>query len=352
MNVSPKSVVASLFLLFTAPAFASSPASSHSPNLKSGSAAPGESESARYARRCQNHAPTRGSSEQGTLLWGTRQAWRSRQGSETQRSVLVSVDIQASFHPDGKTQSVRLENGRLVAEHDTTRSLLGTVFQGTSSDGKPVEVALCGAEPAPDDPELVWYRIEAWNPVAQEWENPCAATGNLPDPRALAVSGFWDSRGAHHATPGKFTLACEDGAITKCIRWGYKPWASRDGQSLADLHQACTRMARADYCGNGRSHTRQGTTIDMYDAFGMLSPTTEASAAWNPAHASFEAAWAPDGATCMARTRQGEALEKILQECPGRFSTSAAASLGGGDDCAVQRVKESDRTALLRNRSY
>ena len=50
------------------------------------------------------------------------------------------------------------------------------------------------------------------------------------------------------------TLACEGGAITKCIRWGYQPWAQHSGSSLKELHQACTRMARADYCGTGLGH--------------------------------------------------------------------------------------------------
>src|SRR5437868_11480976 len=111
-------------------------------------------------------------------------------------------------------------------------------------------------------------------------------------------------------------------------------------------------MARADYCGNGRSHTHQDTIIDMYDQFGVLSRTTEASEGWDPARASFEAAWGPDGATCLSRTRDGRALETILQECPDRFRTGAVAELGEGDRCKVQQPGVSPRAALLRNQSY
>lgn len=199
---------------------------------------------------------------------------------------------------------------------------------------------------------MVWYRIEAWNTVAQEWENPCVALNRVPDPRALAVNGVWDASGARRDAPGKFTFACENGAISKCIHWGYKPWVSHAGQSLADLHQACTRMARADYCGNGRSHTHEDTTIDMYDRLGMIERATEVSADWDPARGSFEAAWAPDGATCLAHTRDGRALESILQECPDRFSTGRMTDLGQQDRCVVQRTNVSPDTALLRNRSY
>jgi ADYC domain len=188
--------------------------------------------------------------------------------------------------------------------------------------------------------------------VAQEWENPCVAVDRVPDPRALAVAGVWNDSGARKDVPGRFTFACENGAITKCALWGYKPWASRGGQSLTELHQACTRMARADYCGNGNSHTYQDNPIDMYDQLGLLARTKEASAAWDPAKASFEAAWGPDGATCLSRTRDGRALETVLKECPTRFQKGAVAELGEGDRCAVQQAGASPKAALLRNHSY
>ncbi|QRO02608.1 hypothetical protein JRI60_20905 [Archangium violaceum] len=306
-------------------------------------------EADRYARRCQFQAPHRTVKPQGTMLWGTKRSWDTEKTAPELSSVLVSVDLAPLRQADAQVKALTLEGGRLVA---SGKGVVGTVLQGTASDGKPVEVAICGAEPSPEDPGMIWYRIEAWNAVAQEWENPCVALDRVPDPRALAVGGTWDASGAHQDAPGKLTFACENGAITKCIRWGYKPWESRDGHSLADLHQACTRMARADYCGNGRSHTHQDTAIDMYDRLGVLARTTEAADGWDPARASFEAAWAPDGATCLARTRDGRALETILKECPNRFQTGAALELGQGDRCTVRRADASPATALLRNMSY
>ncbi|HVG63253.1 MAG TPA: ADYC domain-containing protein [Hyalangium sp.] len=307
----------------------------------------------RYARRCQSHATDRNTTPSGTLLWGTKRTWdESQQRTDERRSVLVSIDISSQRIPDAQVQSLELRKGRLIASPVPSASLVGAVLQGSASDGKPVEVALCGAEPAPEDSDMVWYRIEAWNPVAQAWENPCVATGRVPDPRAMPVSGVWDSTGTHQQVKGKLTLACENGVISKCIRWGYKPWASRDGQSLADLHQACTRMARADYCGNGRSHTSQDTVIDMYDRLGVRLSTTTASASWDPERASFEAAWATDGATCLSHMRDGRALETLLRECPGRFHIGAPVDLGHGDRCTVQRADMSPELALLKNRSY
>jgi hypothetical protein len=337
-------------LLLAAPALATTPASKPQ-NANPKSATP-LSEAERYSRRCQGRAPDRSGTPQGTMLWGMKGSWGPHAGGEEQRSVIVSVDLSALRKTQTPVQSLRLEQGRLVATPEGSTGPVGTVLLGSSSEGKPVEVAFCGAEPAAEDPHMSWYRIEAWNPVAQEWENPCVATGSVPDPRVLAVGGVWDASGARKDMPGKLTLACETGVITKCINWGYKPWASRDGKSLAELHQACTRMARADYCGNGRSHTQEGTLIDMYDRLGVLSATTESSPDWELSRVSFEAAWAPDGASCLARTRDGRPLESILQECPGRFRSGAAVDLGQGDRCTLQREGMSPGTPLLRNRSY
>ncbi|SEU33204.1 ADYC domain-containing protein [Stigmatella erecta] len=312
----------------------------------------------RYERRCQSRAPQRTVKPQGTLLWGTRRDWDTSKAADERSSVLVSASLEPLRQADAQVKALKLDGGRLVAVSTSGpgipggRGVVGTVLQGKAGDGKPVEVAICGAEPSAEDPGMVWYRIETWNALAQEWENPCVALDRVPDPRALAIQGVWDASGARQDVPGQLTFACENGALTKCIRWGYKPWEHREGQSLAALHQACTRMARADYCGNGRSHTRQDTAIDMYDRLGVLARTTESSADWDVARASFEAAWAPDGATCLARTRDGRALETVLQECPGRFSADAVLDLGEGDRCAVRRADLSPAAALLRNQSY
>jgi hypothetical protein len=358
MTMFKKSLFAAMCLMGLS-TYASSPPASKPDSAKPASKVTAATDAERYARRCQAQSAQRYFWPQGTMLWGTKRSWDTEKVAEERSSVLVSADLGALRQAKAGVKSLRLEGGHLTASPASPQALepaamgvVGTVLQGTASDGKPVEVAICGAEPSSEDPDMVWYRIEVWNTVAQEWENPCVALDRVPDPRALAVSGTWDATGARQDSPGKVTFACENGAIAKCANWGYKPWASRDGHSLADLHQACTRMARADYCGNGKSHTHQDTTIDMYDQLGVLSRTTEASVGWDPARASFEAAWGPDGATCLSRTRDGRALETILQECPNRFRTGAVVELGEGDRCMAQRPDVNPKTALLRNQSY
>ena len=86
-------------------------------------------------------------------------------------------------------------------------------------------------------------------------------------------------------------------ALGKCVIWGYRPWAtatrcqdqSCSTVSLADYHQACTHLVRADYCGNGVPYTVNGTLIDIFDD---LTPPIQARAgSWG-----LEARWTPSGA--------------------------------------------------------
>ncbi|WP_414654061.1 ADYC domain-containing protein [Hyalangium sp.] len=257
-----------------------------------------------------------------------------------QRNVLTSVS----------QGSVQLQNGRLIAPSPGSYTLVGAIFQGTTSDGQPLAVALCGVESPPEDPAMEWYQIQVWNTKSETWENPCVPTNQVPHPRALAVRGIWDGSGARKDMEGRFTFACENGAIAKCIKWGYKPWAEKGGQPLEPLHQACTRMVRADYCGNGRSHTSLGTVFDFYDDLQVQTRTLQRVSNWDPARGTFEAAWGPEGAVCLARTRDGSPVETIQRECPGNFEPGEK-DLGDGDRCTVLR-KDAQFTGALRNRSY
>lgn len=298
-------------------------------------------------RPCEGLDDQRTVRTQGALLWGTQ----FKEGADETSSVLVSVDLDRVLLGGKAVRGVRIQGGRLEAPSLGAEGLFGAVFQGTDSDGKPVEVALCGGEPSAQDRAMVWYRIRIWNAESESWQSPCLATYKVPEPRALAMAGVWDKSGARHEVAGKFTFACELGVIAKCTEWGYRPWAEKEGRSLEELHQACTRMARADYCGDGRSHTRAGTPIDMYDDLGVLRPSTEDSPLWKRELGSFEAAWGPEGAWCLSRTRNGQPVEALLAQCPGRFE-EAVEELGAGDHCTVRRKGQRVEGALLRNHSY
>jgi hypothetical protein len=117
---------------------------------------------------------------------------------------------------------------------------------------------------------------------------------------------------------------------------GYSPWGSAPecrgpgdchALPLAALHQACTRLLRADYCGDGTSATRDGTLVDLWDTAGLEADTAPS---WP-----FEAEWSEDGAACVASTRHatlpdggGLVLDYIQAHCPARWQPAAC---GGAD---------------------
>jgi hypothetical protein len=63
---------------------------------------------------------------------------------------------------------------------------------------------------------------------------------------------------------------------------------------LRDAYNACVRLVRADYAGDGRGTTRNGQPIDIYDAFGIQKPANAYE---------FEAGWNSDGAVCVRHVR-------------------------------------------------
>jgi hypothetical protein len=112
--------------------------------------------------------------------------------------------------------------------------------------------------------------------------------------------------------PGAFELICTSGAVGKCVRLGYHPWATApDGRSMREYLNACIRMMRADYCGDGRSWTRDGTPIRF------RGRADRQRRAWGRTDA-FEAGWRATGAVCVRRTRIAEIIapRRLQRSCP------------------------------------
>jgi hypothetical protein len=114
--------------------------------------------------------------------------------------------------------------------------------------------------------------------------------------------------------PGIFELVCTSGAQGKCVRFGYHPWQiAPNGGPMRDYFNACVRLLRADYCGDGRGWTRDGTLVDIWDDYGIQT----LDGGGDPAF-SFEAGWRADGAVCAAHSRIPEnvTLERLKAYCP------------------------------------
>ncbi|RKH58804.1 hypothetical protein D7W81_28385 [Corallococcus aberystwythensis] len=120
------------------------------------------------------------------------------------------------------------------------------------------------------------YRVTASTEDAQP--QPLCPTGSG---FALAAPHAWSTGGELIPNPEYFTFACAaknegtatqpffvgGGVVAKCIDWGYPPWATSYPATVAmEYHQLCTRMAMADYCGEGRSNTLDGTPLKFMGA--------------------------------------------------------------------------------------
>jgi hypothetical protein len=112
---------------------------------------------------------------------------------------------------------------------------------------------------------------------------------------AILFPGSWNlTTVRHQADYNMFTVSCRGATFAKCEELGYK-----GDNALDTYHQACVRALRADYCGDGVSHTVNGTQINIYDRLGT-QPDTQA---W-----SIEANWTSEGAICINKGRLGTAL--------------------------------------------
>lgn len=128
--------------------------------------------------------------------------------------------------------------------------------------------------------------------------NEAVANGEVVVLPTVPVDGYWNYQegvaggGSKVANWERFTFACRQiGAIGKCVDAGYQPWdVAEDGTPLATAHEACVRLIRADYCGDGTAHTVEGNWVNVYDLAGVQ----EDSESW-PA----EAEWNADGARCV-----------------------------------------------------
>jgi hypothetical protein len=161
------------------------------------------------------------------------------------------------------------------------------------------------------------------------WVDACEADreGNH---EGFPVPGRWVD-GRYRRDGAHFALTCTGGAQAKCLRWGYKPWArAQDGKDMAELYEACVHMVRADYCGDGKATTREGTAIDIYDRYGVQQPSGDTAFR-------FEAGWAPTGAVCVNHPRVPDnlTLDALAASCPrlkdalGRQCDEATAEAAG-----------------------
>ncbi|WP_157907351.1 ADYC domain-containing protein [Sorangium cellulosum] len=154
---------------------------------------------------------------------------------------------------------------------------------------------------------------------------------------AIALPGVWNEHGNLEHDLDAFTFACVTSAAAKCDDWGYGHAGIRAVDvSEMRVHEACTRMARADYCGTGGTWTRDSTTIGFWDS-ATVAGAEEAYPPQAPGF-EFEAAWTAEGALCMHHPRWPDRSPMCEKEIP--FC-----------DSAKQASDRFDKSLLLFNTS-
>jgi hypothetical protein len=180
---------------------------------------------------------------------------------------------------------------------------------------------------------------------ANNWQPAC-----LPDfdgrRAAIPIAATWNEHGDRVESSTLFTFGCTTGVIAKCYRWGYRPWLTGHGD-VQTTHYICTRAARADYCGNGKSHTRDGTWINIWD---NLTPPINPQAATPPGML-FEAGWATNGAVCLSHARWLLGGPVIALGCPDRLLAPGVGILNATVCDTVAQVLGQNVNARIFNES-
>jgi hypothetical protein len=210
-----------------------------------------------------------GMNAQGLTPQGTSDIARGQelQRGEFRLSALNGVQLSLAG------ARLSLDRGVLVSP----APLLGATLDARTADGRTFPLRI---ERVENDGALTRYGLSAF-------DLPVCANAEL----GVFIPGAWGDSGEHLASEAALTYACESGVLHKCVAWGYAPW-----QLGEDFYQTCTRLARADYCGDGQSWTREHTPVNIYDGIGLQRSEPSEGL-------SFEAAWGPAGAVCVNESR-------------------------------------------------
>lgn len=240
--------------------------------------------------------------------------------------VQVGAQSMVAAWIDGSELMAADEHGRVFRGE----RLVGARFIATLDSGAELALRIDSVQPGSQKWERDIVRYAVSYQAAEGWAPLCGLAPDASAQTAIALQGRWDygqgdTGGQHLDNPSVFTFGCAGHALAKCVEMGYKPWkrvlSCTRGQgcekgTLADAHQACTRMLRADYCGDGTPYTVDGIEVNAVDVYGVRTDVLE----WDK-----EAEWGPAGATCLTRERL---LNGLVPACLASLSLRACGENG------------------------
>jgi ADYC domain/Pentapeptide repeats (8 copies) len=231
-----------------------------------------------------NGTSLNGTSLNGTSLNGTSLNGTSLNGTSLNGTSLNGVTLNVTSFSGTKADGTPVSGDGFV----------GTVFNGALSNGQTLKLRIDSRAPLPA-PNADVYAYNVSYQTSAGWSPLCGTGAGGAIVAAIPLSGTWNyasgvaGGGGFTASSTNFTFACRATAVAKCVELGYKPWKTVNGVSLQNHQVACTRMLRADYCGNGTSYTVNGTPINIYDNVGVQADTQawQIEADWTAAGARF-----------------------------------------------------------------
>ena len=301
---------------------------------------------------------------QGQQLQGQQLQGRQLQGRQLQGTTLVGTaptdppfnSSYSGWWNNGWLGTARIVQGQLVAQ-GRQGTLSGSALAGTWIPADDVGtrtwtvVRSVTPDPTYADGSTLLYAIDVYDPATGTF-SPLCATDVHNVAAAIPIAATFDGAGKRVESTTQFTFGCTGGVIAKCYRWGYRPWltdAAGSSREFSTLHWACTRMARADYCGDGRTWTHTGTLINIWDSAPAPGPFQD----HGPADPTFffEAGWTTGGAACLSKQRWATLDPKIAQNCPNRLIAPGAITAAGTVCDTESQALGFDRTTKLFNES-
>jgi len=231
--------------------------------------------------------------------------------------VATAVAPAAAFAapPAAARASLRVEREQFVLTMPDGKRLTSADLVGAQLETEQGQtIRIDAVTPSKERADVLLHAFSVLSPDTKSWSPACDkdAYGRAA---GFPVAGRWDARGRYVKDPNHWFLTCTSGSQGKCILWGYDPWRKGPhGEDLAQYYQTCQFTVRANYDGKGEAHTKNGTSIDVFDIVGIQS-----SDSLKDARYVFEAGWGPGSAVCVARTRSPELLPlaTLLKSAPG-----------------------------------
>ncbi|MFL5416790.1 MAG: ADYC domain-containing protein [Myxococcales bacterium] len=268
-----------------------------------------------------------GKSINGKSINGSMLNGKSINGTDLTDVYLMSVQWDSPQIDGATVEGVSLHGtvftGSLGGTNLNPADFAHAVFHGQLSDGTNLNVrfdqyALLSTTGGDLNSYAVSYETDSG------WVSLCGTEADGSPVMAIPVNGQFDysqgtsTGGVYDSSGPVFTPTCRHYAAAKCVEMGYQPWATSPAP-LEAYFQTCTRVLRADYCGDGTSFTVDGTLINIYDRLGVQTDTET----WMG-----EAEWGPKGALCMA-PQQLDRFQNT-NSTPSCYATLMSETCGSG----------------------